>query len=253
MSIDKTTLDNINAHLAQLETRSDGPQAAEKHYFEILRALLEYEGFDVRTDQRGMERLDLNATSRREPYIRIGAEFKYYKSQQPIDEIAVRRVLESAKRTDCDRIIFVANRSFSTEAYKLAAQEEPVDFKLIDLPELRKWVARVSAALDDVARGFIDVTREYLKRVAMIIAQRPEELNSVDWRTLEELLGETLAELGFDVTVTPATGDGGKDAVVRAIVRGHGVTYYMELKHWKTSRVGAPTVRRFLELTARDD
>jgi HJR/Mrr/RecB family endonuclease len=253
MSIDQKALENINAHLAQLETRSDGAQAAEKHYFEILRALLEYEGFDVRTDQHGLEHLDLNATSRCEPYIRIGAEFKHYQSQRPIDEITVRRVLQSARRTDCDRIIFVANRPFSTEAYRLAAQEEPVDFKLIDLPELRKWVARVSAELDDVVRGFIDITREYLKRAAMIIAQRPEELNSVPWRTLEELLGETLAELGFDVTVTPATGDGGKDAVVRAIVRGHGVTYYVELKHWKTSRVGASTVRRFLELTARDD
>jgi hypothetical protein len=81
MSIDQKALENINAHLAQLETRSDGAQAAEKHYFEILRALLEYEGFDVRTDQHGLEHLDLNATSRCEPYIRIGAEFKHYQSQ----------------------------------------------------------------------------------------------------------------------------------------------------------------------------
>lgn len=253
MSIDQPALKSINAHLAQLETGSDEPQAAEKHYFEILRALLEFEGFDVQGDQRGVERLDFYATSRCEPSIRIGAEFKHYQSKRPIDETSVRRVLESARRADCDRILFVANRPFSAEACQLAAQAEPVDFKLVDLPGLRQWVARVSAALDDVTCGFINVTRDYLKRAAMIIAQHPEELNSVPWRTLEELLGETLAGLGFDVTVTPATGDGGKDAVVRAIVRGHGVTYYVELKHWKTRRVGAPIVRRFLELTARDD
>lgn len=64
------------------------------------------------------------------------------------------------------------------------------------------------------------------------IAAAQLSLHAVHWRQLEELVAELLRDMGLSVTVTPRTGDGGRDVIARGeLIPGEPTVLAVEVKH----------------------
>jgi len=75
----------------------------------------------------------------------------------------------------------------------------------------------------------------------------------IEWRHLEYVLAAALSEIGFEVELTPPAKDGGKDIVAECTVRGQHMTYYVEIKHWRSGkRVGSDDIYDFIEVNLQD-
>lgn len=252
MPIDDAKLATLRERLRLLEDSSQTGAEAETHYFGVLGELLEHDGYTV-TAMRAQPDRGLDLTAVRTDGARavsVGVEFKHYSQQRPIPPDVLDRALDIATRGKLDRLLLVANRPYSNALRQLAGRATPVAISLLGLHEIRSWIDRVSQTLTDTTRGLIELTREYLVRAVRAIAAKPQELRDIEWRNLELLLGELFSGLGFDVQVTPASNDGGKDVILTATVSGHQRTYYVELKHWLTSKPGPGPIKEFLHVSA---
>jgi cold shock CspA family protein len=85
------------------------------------------------------------------------------------------------------------------------------------------------------------------------IARNPNELYEVEWRTLEHVIAEIFDGLGFAVTLTEASKDGGKDLILECEIGGCPASYVVEIKHWNSGkRVGAGMLQRFLQVVVSE-
>jgi len=90
------------------------------------------------------------------------------------------------------------------------------------------------------------------------IASNPGLVYSLEWRDMERFMALVYEEIGFSVSLTKASQDGGKDLVLYCLSgpNPHGrkpIKYYVELKHWKKgARVGAEPVNKLLQVSIRD-
>ena len=95
-----------------------------------------------------------------------------------------------------------------------------------------------------------DVRWDGAQWVPMAPAADPElsadTLRSLDWRQFEALVARAYERHGFVVTRTPDGADGGIDLVLS---RG-GERWFVQCKHWKAWKVGAPVVREMRGLVA---
>lgn len=81
------------------------------------------------------------------------------------------------------------------------------------------------------------------------IARNPNELYEVEWRILEHVIAQIFEGLGFDVTLTEASKDGGKDLILDCEIGGCPASYIVEIKHWNSGkRVGGGILQRFLRV-----
>lgn len=94
--------------------------------------------------------------------------------------------------------------------------------------------------------------RSLAETIATQIAENPRALEGIEWRDLERALGEVFQGLGFDVDVTRPSKDGGKDLIIHWSSEGISYTWYVEIKHWRENRVGATTMRQFVQIVVRD-
>lgn len=59
--------------------------------------------------------------------------------------------------------------------------------------------------------------------------------------------------IGFQVTLTPGSKDGGKDVVLACTVKGRQAEYYVEIKHWRSStKVGSGAVEKLLKVVVEE-
>ena len=91
------------------------------------------------------------------------------------------------------------------------------------------------------------------RKFARLIAQDPRALDELEWRDIERTIAEVFDGLGFSVTLTPPSKDGGKDVVYYM----HGPRtmcgLHREIKHWRSgSRVGGHALRNFLNVIVRE-
>lgn len=98
-----------------------------------------------------------------------------------------------------------------------------------------------------------DVTQigEYLlPRLRMEILQlsafRPETIDKVTPHEFEHVIAELLRNEGYQVKVTPATGDGGKDIVAIWDKVGRSYVLLVECKRWLADNVGIDIVQRIV-------
>lgn len=91
-------------------------------------------------------------------------------------------------------------------------------------------------------------------QMAHEIARNPKALDELEWRDLERLIAEAFSGLGFDVELTPASKDGGKDVIVDyRTPNGEKKSYIIEIKHWKAGkRVNGQTVAEFIHVIAKE-
>lgn len=93
----------------------------------------------------------------------------------------------------------------------------------------------------EIAPVVIDINEE-LKRY---LAKHPEKLYELTPRKFEELIADILFDFGFDVELTPATRDGGKD--IYAYIKNQICSFLMfvECKKWSPeNHVGIEVVQR---------
>jgi Restriction endonuclease len=92
------------------------------------------------------------------------------------------------------------------------------------------------------------------KQLARLIATDPRGLEDLEWRDMERMLAAVFQGLGFDVTLTPSSKDGGKDLILECIVQGDKCSYVVEVKHWPSGqRVGKRYISDFVNVVAREN
>ena len=68
------------------------------------------------------------------------------------------------------------------------------------------------------------------------------------------MLAEVFQGLGFDVTLTPSSKDGGKDLILECIVQGDKQSYVVEVKHWRSGQhVGKRYISDFINVVANEN
>ena len=129
----------------------------------------------------------------------------------------------------------------------------------IDVDEAQNWAGLlVGHEREHESEGHpADLVAQAINRMCvelcLLVARDRKALRHVDWRQLEQVLATALDGLGFDVELTPPSKDGGKDIVVTCHLRGRQLTYYVEVKHWRSGkRVGAPHVFDFVEINVSE-
>ena len=89
------------------------------------------------------------------------------------------------------------------------------------------------------------------------IAVCPDLIYSLEWRDLERVIALTFEEIGYQVQLTKAAQDGGKDVVLYCVsgrdAGGKSLEYYVEIKHWKAgAKVGRGTISKLIEVSIHD-
>ena len=72
----------------------------------------------------------------------------------------------------------------------------------------------------DSSHPYLGVLRNFSDVVADLITKDPRVLAQLEWRDLERLLANIFERLGFDVELTPATKDKGRDILLSCEVAG---------------------------------
>jgi hypothetical protein len=80
----------------------------------------------------------------------------------------------------------------------------------------------------------------------------PEEMRKLDWRAFEELVAELFERDGFEVEMTPLTGDRGVDLFAARKERWGTMLYVVQCKRY-TAKIGPSFVREFAWVINRHD
>jgi Restriction endonuclease/RAMP superfamily len=127
----------------------------------------------------------------------------------------------------------------------------------VGLPQdchFKRLASEAGANLNPIEQIFRQSTHAAIET----IASHPELVYSLEWRDIERLMALVYEEIGFSVSLTKASQDGGKDLVMYCLSgpSSHGrkpLKYYVELKHWKKgTRVGTEPVNKLLQISVRD-
>lgn len=99
---------------------------------------------------------------------------------------------------------------------------------------------------------FLAVTN-LAKELARIVAKTPNALDNIEWRDMERIIAIIFKELGFHVTLTPASKDGGKDVIVEYEIDQQQYSYIIEIKHWPSDqKVGKEYVSDFISVITKE-
>ncbi len=72
---------------------------------------------------------------------------------------------------------------------------------------------------------------------------------NLEWRDLERTIAELFEGIGFKVTLTPSSKDGGKDVILECTIDKIKKTFIIEIKHWRSGqRVGKEAVKDFTKV-----
>jgi hypothetical protein len=102
----------------------------------------------------------------------------------------------------------------------------------------------------DEREAVVDVIlKATFNELADLISRDKRYLDHIEWRDLERTLGVALEKIGFKVTVTPPSRDGGKDIIASLEVCNETYSFIIEVKHWRCGkRVGPGPVEKFLRV-----
>lgn len=92
------------------------------------------------------------------------------------------------------------------------------------------------------------------ERILRYFADNPQELYKIKPRYFEELMATIYHKLGFDVELTRATRDGGKDIILKEHNAIGDFVYYVECKHHNkmTNKVGVGVIRQLYGTVSAD-
>jgi restriction endonuclease Mrr len=234
------------------------PPQAEGLAMRVLQPLLESDGYSVQhrggPGDQGIDFLAKRERSNQHSAQSIGIQFKYRRPGRTLGTAEVDQLARvPAVVQDLDRLILLANTKFTLSARERARRILPVAIELMDIDALRAWVDRLDLDKRDSATEVRKLVRELSRGLALMIAKDPDALESIEWRQLEETIAEIFEGIGFKVTLTPGSKDGGKDVILECEVQGRRASYVIEVKHWRSrTRVGGAALAHFLNVIARE-
>jgi hypothetical protein len=143
-----------------------------------------------------------------------------------------------------------ADAIFATNSGKLLGayidgrwNESPRDNSVAD------FVRDLSNERDPVYKTARTILRTAAKLLARLIAESPDQIDEIEWRDLERVLAEVFEAIGFQVTLTPPSKDGGKDLILHCIVSNAAHSYAVEVKHWRSGqKVGGSAMKKFIRV-----
>lgn len=246
------------AHAALASLKAAGtavtPQTAEQLLGEAIGPLLEIKGYVV--DHRGgfgdngVDFLASRNATNGLAAVTIAIELKH--TRQPIGTNAIRQMIGMTVMEQVDRAVLVGSNGFTTGARAAVERDLPVKIELLGYDELAKWTDAIEndrKVPDPLTQGIKDFSRFLAEQ----IARDPTALSRLEWYHVEPTIAEIFDGLGFKVTLTPPSKDGGKDVILEFTVFGNKVRYYVEVKHWRSAtKVGSGAVSDFIEVVARD-
>ena len=104
------------------------------------------------------------------------------------------------------------------------------------------------------------ILRECGDKLIREVANEAAAINQIEWRDLERIMAQVFEEIGFRVTLTNGSKDGGKDLILFCVspnrIDGRFTQnkYYVELKHWRSGQlVGANPIQKLIEVSVRDE
>jgi restriction system protein len=218
----------------------------------VLRPLLLVEGYDI-SKQHGAQELGVDLIGSpaddNSPKQNIGVEYKHHGQGKPIALDAVNQLLSAARSMHFDRLMLIGRFGFTDEAREAAERREPVRIELLDLTGIDEWINRVEAGEPDYAGRVQILIRGISHEFARLVAENPETLDELEWRDLERMMERVMSGLGFSVTLTLPSKDGGKDLILTCNIQQGEQSYIVELKHWRSGKgVGKVAVRDFLQV-----
>jgi restriction system protein len=223
----------------------------------VLRPLLSVEGYELSEAQRTLDsRMDLIGITvdDKSPKQQIGIEYRHH-GHKPIALDGVSPLLDSSSSTEFDRLMLIGRFGFTNTARQAAEKREPVRVELLDLLGLEQWTNRVEAGEPDYAREVQILIKGISHEFAELVAKHPDTLDHLEWRDLERMMERVMSGLGFSVTLTPPSKDGGKDLILTCNIKQGQQSYIVELKHWRDEPIGdepigvRPAILRFCRLS----
>lgn len=252
--------DVLEHELAKLRgDTSLNPQEWELALGRVLEPLFGNEGYDVEhTGGMGDRGIDFRASRGADedgsaPAETIGIQAKFYRTARRVSMTDVQTLIGAALLQDLSRVVLVSNGEFSREAHAAVEKTLPLRIELLDLGGLRTWIDRLREEKVDVEAEVRIMLRDLSSRFARLIASNPDALAHLEWRVVEQVVAEVFDGLGFAVTLTPGSKDGGKDVVLTFTVKGKLAEYYVEIKHWRSStKVGSAAVEKMLKVIVEE-
>jgi len=237
-------------------------EEAEETLGRILQPLLAQEGYKLRyTGRDGGGNIDFEARRDVEGVAEsvpetLGIEAKFFSNRNPrrtVPAMDVRALIGTAVIRNIDRAILISNAEFSKQTRDEVARNLPVKIELLGVSELKSWAARLNDHAPSVDAEVHLILRDVSKSLAGLIAKSKSALAQLEWRDVERVMAEVFEGLGFGVTLTPGSKDGGKDIILTCSVRGKRSEYYVEVKHWRSStRVGSGAVQKLLSVVVNE-
>lgn len=95
---------------------------------------------------------------------------------------------------------------------------------------------------------------DFCRKLGILISKDPNFLRHIEWRDLERIIADAFSSMGFQVELTPASKDGGKDIILSFVEQGQTRRYFVEIKHWSSGKmVGSGVVSEFLQVLAKSE
>jgi CheY-like chemotaxis protein len=152
-------------------------------------------------------------------------------------------------------VIIVTARWRSDPAMQTLAHASCVR-SMVFLPfDDRELISAVRRCLsDDRWINCLRVQTGINKELLAYVRKHPDHMHNVTPRQFEEIIGELLRDMGYDVTVTPQTRDGGRDLLAVLHTPIGKMLTIVECKKYKPERkIGVDLVERFMWIVDQKD
>jgi hypothetical protein len=233
------------------------PRTAEDVLARVLQPLLSVEGFPhIYRPPVGDQGFDFEANNPKpEPgkFASVGIQYKHFGRGRPIGVNEVRTLLGAGVVAAHPRLMLIGRFGFTRSAVDAARHSHPLMVDLLDLNDIEQWIGRVQNQKPDNEAIFQALIRSISHEFAKSVAADPEMLDQLEWRDLERMMARILEGLGFKVTLTPPSKDGGKDLVLIYSAAKSDLSVIIELKHWRSQKkVGPTSVADFLQVIIKE-
>ena len=233
----------------------DSDKAGEHAMQRILQPLFALSGYRLRAEavQRDQLRFDLVGENIIGGDDRILVDFKFTKSKT--GRFVPQTILDFVEQLPPDdqtRVIVIGNTALPEPSNHVYRREFGPQLELWSFDDIRESFQTILLDQGDHDNKLVAILIDFLDKLALGIADAEIELRQVEWRDLERMIGHVLRELGYAVTVTNSSHDGGRDIIVADVNAQPMGIYNIEVKHWTEKCVGEREVRRLLEVSLQE-
>jgi restriction system protein len=239
--------------------QTDKTDISEVQILDKLNGLFASLGFEIRNDNRGSIQTrnpDIIAQKKVDNSIyKIAVEIKGGPAVAKSINHGIETLTNIEEPKSFDRLVLVVQDfkngppSFSKAISKFQ-HENPSNLEILNLTDLNIWFKNLNIQLNAEKKDEVfHYIKQLSKKLIELVAKNPENLRKLEWRDLERTVSELFEGLGFDVTLTPCSKDGGKDVVLECLINNLRKSYIVEIKHWKSGqKVGKKAVKEFTQV-----